>query len=307
MSFFKNIQTKNQKLIIPFFKEKELEVYMKREDLIHPIISGNKFRKLKYNILSIDKKNQLISFGGAYSNHLLALSYIGKHENLNTVGIVRGEELKNIELNPTLKRCLENGMKLKFVDRNEYRSRNNEYYIEKLKNTYKNSVIIPEGGTNKKGIKGCEEILSDYDKAFFDVICVPVGSGGTFSGLINSSSKKQLVIGFSSLKNSNLKNDINKFVVKNNWKLIDEDYFGGYAKFNQELISFINNFYEITKIKLDPIYNSKMIFRIIDMIKKNKWRFGKRILIINTGGLQSLESFNKLLKNKKCETISYSI
>ena len=101
MSFFKNIQTKNQKLIIPFFKEKELEVYMKREDLIHPIISGNKFRKLKYNILSIDK-NQLISFGGAYSNHLLALSYIGKHENLNTVGIVRGEELKNIELNPTL-------------------------------------------------------------------------------------------------------------------------------------------------------------------------------------------------------------
>ena len=98
---------------------------------------------------------------------------------------------------------------------------------------------------------------------------------GTFSGLINSSSKKQLVIGFSSLKNSNLKNDINKFVVKNNWKLIDEDYFGGYAKFNQELISFINNFYEITKIKLDPIYNSKMIFRIIDMIKKNKWRFGK--------------------------------
>ena len=104
-----------------------------------------------------------------------------------------------------------------------------------------------------------------------------------------------------------MKNDINKFVVKNNWKLIEEDYFGGYAKFNQELIFFINDFYEITKIKLDPIYNSKMIFRIIDMIKKNKWRFGKRILIINTGGLQSIESFNKLLKYKKCETISYTI
>ncbi|MBL6649010.1 MAG: 1-aminocyclopropane-1-carboxylate deaminase/D-cysteine desulfhydrase [Flavobacteriaceae bacterium] len=279
---------------------------MKREDLIHPVISGNKFRKLKYNIQSIDKKKQLISFGGAYSNHLLALSYIGKYENLNTVGIVRGEELKNLELNPTLKRCIENGMKLKFVDRNEYRLRNNKVYIKKLKKTYMNSLIIPEGGTNDKGIKGCEEILSDDDRVFFDVICVPVGSGGTFSGLINSSSKKQLVIGFSSLNNSNLKNDIIKFVNKKNWELIEDDVFGGYAKFNQELISFINNFYNITKIKLDPIYNSKMIFRIIDTIKKKKWRFGKRILIINTGGLQSIESFNNLLKNKKCETISFT-
>jgi len=306
MSFFKNIQTKNQKLIIPFINEKDFELYMKREDLIHPVISGNKFRKLKYNIQSIDKKKQLISFGGAYSNHLLALSYIGKYENLNTVGIVRGEELKNLELNPTLKRCIENGMKLKFVDRNEYRLRNNKVYIKKLKKTYMNSLIIPEGGTNDKGIKGCEEILSDDDRVFFDVICVPVGSGGTFSGLINSSSKKQLVIGFSSLNNSNLKNDIIKFVNKKNWELIEDDVFGGYAKFNQELISFINNFYNITKIKLDPIYNSKMIFRIIDTIKKKKWRFGKRILIINTGGLQSIESFNNLLKNKKCETISFT-
>ena len=306
MSFFKNIQTKNQKLIIPFINEKDFELYMKREDLIHPVISGNKFRKLKYNIQSIDKKKQLISFGGAYSNHLLALSYIGKYENLNTVGIVRGEELKNLELNTTLKRCIENGMKLKFVDRNEYRLRNNKVYIKKLKKTYMNSLIIPEGGTNDKGIKGCEEILSDDDRVFFDVICVPVGSGGTFSGLINSSSKKQLVIGFSSLNNSNLKNDIIKLVNKKNWELIEDDVFGGYAKFNQELISFINNFYNITKIKLDPIYNSKMIFRIIDTIKKKKWRFGKRILIINTGGLQSIESFNNLLKNKKCETISFT-
>ena len=304
MSFFKNIQTKNQKLIIPFFKEKELEVYLKREDLIHPIISGNKFRKLKYNILSFDKKNQLISFGGAYSNHLLALSYIGKHENLNTVGIVRGDELKNIELNPTLKRCLENGMKLKFVDRNEYRSRNNEYYIEKLKNTYKNSVIIPEGGTNEKGIKGCEEILTVSD-AKFDYICCAVGTGGTISGVINASSKHQKVIGFPALKGDFLFDDIKKLTSKSNWSLQTNYHFGGYAKYTDELIRFINDFNKDTGVLLDPIYTVKMIFGILDMIKKNQFKKGSKILAIHTGGIQGIEGFNQKLKKKNKEIIVY--
>ncbi|MBT3524401.1 MAG: 1-aminocyclopropane-1-carboxylate deaminase/D-cysteine desulfhydrase, partial [Flavobacteriaceae bacterium] len=136
-------------------------------------------------------------------------------------------------------------------------------------------------------------------------VCVPVGSGGTFSGLINSSLEKQKILGFSALNNSNISEVINKFVKKDNWKLFEESFFGGYAKFNDELINFINNFYKKHNIRLDSIYNAKMIFRIIDLINKNDWVFGKNILIINTGGTQSVEGINKLLKKKGCETINY--
>jgi 1-aminocyclopropane-1-carboxylate deaminase len=123
--------------------------------------------------------------------------------------------------------------------------------------------------------------------------------------LINSSLEKQKILGFSALNNSNISEVINKFVKKDNWKLFEESFFGGYAKFNDELINFINSFYKKHNIRLDSIYNAKMIFRIIDLINKNDWVFGKNILIINTGGTQSVEGINKLLKKKGCETINY--
>ena len=309
MSFFKNIKTENIELKLPFLKDNGFKIFMKREDLIHPIVSGNKFRKLKYNIEKFkkNKNSTLITFGGAYSNHLLAVSYIAKIENINTIAFVRGDELGVLPLNSTLQRCFDNGMEFKFISREKYRFRNDSNFLKNLSSKYNNAFIIPEGGTNDLGILGCEEILTLRDKNFFDVICVPVGSGGTFSGLINSSLIKQKILGFSALTNSNIINVINKFVNKNNWELIDEDLFGGYAKSNQNLIHFINKFYNDSNIKLDPIYNSKMIFKILEIIKQNKWIYGKKILIVNTGGLQSVESFNKTLKNKKCATINYSL
>ena len=306
MSFFNTIETGNIDLNFSCLKQ-NVKIYMKREDLIHPIISGNKFRKLKYNLeeLKKNKNSLLITFGGAFSNHLLAVAYLGKIEGIKTLAIVRGEELKDLKFNTTLQKCSDLGMKFEFVSRKKYRERNTSKYNCELQFKFKNSYIIPEGGTNILGIKGCEEILSKYDKEFFDVVCVPVGSGGTFSGLINSSLEKQKILGFSALNNSNISEVINKFVKKDNWKLYDESFFGGYAKFNNELINFINNFYKKHNIKLDFIYNAKMIFRIIDLINTNSWTFGKKILIINTGGTQSVDGINELLKKKGCKTINY--
>ena len=306
MSFFQNIKTENIYLDVLNLNQ-GFKIYMKREDLIHPIISGNKFRKLKYNIkeLKKNKNSLLISFGGAFSNHLLAVAYLGKIEGIKTLAIVRGEELKDFKLNTTLQKCSDFGMEFEFVSREKYRERNTNKYNCELQDKFKNAYIIPEGGSNILGVKGCEEILSKYDKEFFDVICIPVGSGGTFSGLINSSLEKQTILGFSALNNSNINEVINKFAKKNNWKLFNESFFGGYAKFNNELISFINQFYKKYNIKLDSIYNAKMIFRIMDLINNKNWIFGKKILIINTGGTQSVLGINELLKKKGCETINF--
>lgn len=306
MSFFNTIKTENIRLEFQDLNH-DIKIYMKREDLIHPIISGNKFRKLKYNLkkLKKNKNSLLITFGGAFSNHLLAVAYLGKIEGIKTLAIVRGEELRDFKLNTTLQKCSDFGMEFEFVSREKYRERNTNKYNCELQNKFKNAYIVPEGGTNMLGVKGCEEILSKYDKEFFDVVCVPVGSGGTFSGLINSSLEKQKILGFSALNNSNISEVINKFVKKDNWKLFDESFFGGYAKFNNELINFINNFYKKHNIKLDSVYNAKMIFRILDLINNNNWDFGKNILVINTGGTQSVEGINKLLKKKGCGTINY--
>ncbi len=306
MFYFDDIESLNQEINLPSLKKYNVNIFVKREDLIHPIISGNKFRKLKYNIEKAikDKKDEIISFGGAYSNHLLALAFIGKLSNLKTIGIIRGEELKQKKLNSTLKRCKDFGMKFIFISRKEYKRRNEIKYINSIKVKFRNAFIVPEGGTNYLGVKGCEEILNKED-SFFDVICCPVGSGGTISGLINSKNNVQKILGFSALKNSKIKNVITKFVNNNDWKVFDDMFFGGYSKVDYELVNFINKTYDQTGILFDPIYNSKMLFQIIYMISNDKWPYGKNILLINTGGIQSIDEINLRLKKKGCVTINH--
>ena len=306
MFYFDDIESLNQEINLPSLKKYNVNIFVKREDLIHPIISGNKFRKLKYNIEKAikDKKNEIISFGGAYSNHLLALAFVGKLSNLKTIGIIRGEELKQKKLNSTLKRCKDFGMKFIFISRNEYKRRNEIKYINSIKVKFRNAFIVPEGGTNYLGVKGCEEILNKED-SFFDVICCPVGSGGTISGLINSKNNVQKILGFSALKNSKIKNVITKFVNNNDWKVFDDMFFGGYSKVDYDLVNFINKTYDQTGILFDPIYNSKMLFQIIYMISNDQWPFGKNILLINTGGMQSIDEINLRLKKKGCVTINH--
>jgi len=306
MLFFETISSVNQQIIFPIFDDNDFKIYIKREDKIHPIVSGNKFRKLKYNIQKAKElnKNIIITFGGAHSNHLLATAYAGKKENLKTIAYVRGDELQNIKYNSTLQKCNDFGMEFVFISRVDYRKRNELDYIKSIKTKFKDAYVIPEGGTNELGVLGCEEILT-LDDSFFDVICCPVGSGGTISGIINSSSNNHKVIGFSALKGSEINNVISKFVNKSNWKIFDDDIFGGYANIDNRLVNFINEFYKNTGLELDPIYNSKMLFKIIKLIESKKWKFGKKVLLINTGGLQSVKEMNIKLKKKGCKIIKY--
>jgi 1-aminocyclopropane-1-carboxylate deaminase/D-cysteine desulfhydrase-like pyridoxal-dependent ACC family enzyme len=288
----------NQHISLP--TEFGVELYLKREDRIHPHISGNKYRKLKYNLIEAETLgfNTLLTFGGAYSNHIAAVASVGATFGFKTIGIIRGKELKDkIKDNPTLRFAQSSSMHFKFVTRSDYREKASEAFIKDLKEEFGAFYHIPEGGTNAFAIKGCEEILTEADKNF-DYLCCAVGTGGTISGLINSANSDQKILGFPALKGAFLNKDISKFVNCNNWELITDYHFGGYAKINTELISFINKFKKEHHIPLDPIYTGKMMYGIIDMMYKNKFLKGTKILAIHTGGLQGIEGMNMRLKEK---------
>ena len=296
------MEIKLQKIEI---KHPNVELYMKREDLIHPLISGNKFRKLKYNLLQAKEENQttLLTFGGAFSNHILAVASAGFENDFKTIGIIRGDELiDKINENPTLKKAQELGMQFKFVSREWYRAKNENESIEQLKNEFGNFYLLPEGGTNELAIKGCEEILTKEDEVFTH-ICCSIGTGGTISGIINSSFSGQQVIGFPSLKGDFISKEISNFVHKANWNIISDYHFGGYGKISDELIRFINDFYIQHKIPLDPIYTGKMMFGIDALIQNNYFPKGSKVLAIHTGGLQGIKGMNALLKQQQKEII----
>ena len=271
------------------------KLWLRREDQFGEGITGNKYRKLKYNILQAKKNNSkgLITFGGAFSNHLYATALAGKIHGIKTFGIVRGEEWSSKILeNPTLTNCLDYGMKLLFVSRNIYKQKHTSAFWNLINFPPKNLYIIPEGGTNDLAVKGTSEMLQEEDHKY-ESLCCPVGTGGTIAGILKNFNSKQKVIGFSSLNHQGLKNDVNKLIDPVQWELINDYTFGGYAKTKPELISFINNFKKKYSIQLDPIYTGKMLFGIFDKIKKGKWVWGKNILIFHTGGLQSIEGFNQ--------------
>ena len=277
-----------------------ISLYMKREDLLHPIISGNKFRKLKYNLEEAKKQNQkvLLTFGGAFSNHIVAVAGAGETFGFETIGIIRGQELQDkISENPSLLQAQQLGMKFVFVSREQYRLKETPDFIEQLRKDFGDFYLLPEGGTNELAIKGCEEIISSSDFEFTH-ICSSVGTGGTITGIINSSTNNQNIIGFSSLKGDFLQNDIAKFANKQNWSVNCDYHFGGYGKVTVELINFINTFYLEHQIPLDPIYTGKMMFGIMNLIENNYFPPNSKILAIHTGGLQGIAGMNKTLEKK---------
>ena len=289
----------NQKVLIP--EDLGVELFIKRDDLIHSEISGNKYRKLKYNIVEAEKLGftTLLTFGGAFSNHITATASVGKEFEFKTIGVIRGDELfDKIDENPTLKFAKNCGMQFKFVSRSDYREKTSVSFIENLRDEFGEFYHIPEGGTNNLAIKGCEEILSETDKEF-DFICSSVGTGGTISGLINCSKPSQQVLGFPALKGDFLKNEIVKFANQSNWQLVTDYHFGGYGKISKELVDFINNFKKDTNIPLDPVYTGKMLFGIFNLIENGFFPKGSKILAIHTGGLQGIEGMNTVLKKKE--------
>jgi len=292
------------------FKKNTIAVYIKREDLLHEHVSGNKFRKLKYNLFEAQKQNKktLLTFGGAYSNHITATAYAGKLFDIKTIGVIRGEELgkdvaHTLATNPSLKFAAEQGMTFHFVSRSAYREKTSARFIADLKAKFGDFYLVPEGGTNALAIKGCEEILTSKEDKF-DYICSAIGTGGTISGIINSTKDHQKVLGFPALKGNFLQKEIEKYVPnKKNWKLINDYHFGGFAKINEELVSYINSVKEKYKLALDPIYTAKMLFGINDLIEKNYFPKDTKILAVHTGGLQGINAMNIRLAKKGLEQI----
>ena len=305
--FAENHISRNHKVEIPWLKSSRIELYLKREDEIHPAVSGNKFRKLKYNLLEAQHKGKpILTFGGAFSNHILASAVGANLMGLTSIGIIRGEELgndlnKTLQQNSTLRQAKENGMQFEFVTRTAYREKESVGFIESLKQKFGDFYLIPEGGTNSLAIKGSSEILTASD-AQFDYICCCVGTGGTIAGLIHGAANHQKVIGYPALKGDFLKTDIQKWIGnQSNWSLVTDYHFGGYAKYNLDLIRFINDFKQQTNISLDPVYTGKMIFGILDGVRNHQFEKGSKILAIHTGGLQGINGFNQRLRKERQE------
>ncbi|MEW5675010.1 pyridoxal-phosphate dependent enzyme [Flavobacterium enshiense] len=285
----------------------DVQLFMKREDLLHPLVSGNKFRKLKYNLIEAKEKglDTLLTFGGAFSNHIAATAAAGKLSGFKTIGVIRGEELALKVLdNPTLSFAVSQGMQLHFVSRSAYGAKESEVFLEELERLFGAFYLLPEGGSNELAVKGCEEILTEQDREF-DFVCCAAGTGATASGIINASGSKQKVLVFPALKGSFLSDDICKFAKKDNWELIEAYHFGGYGKINDELVRFLNAFYRETSIPLDPVYTGKMMCGIVDLAEKGYFPSGSRILAIHTGGLQGIAGMNKLLMKKNRPIINY--
>lgn len=299
-------QTKNipiQEVKLDF--ETDVRLFIKREDLIHPFVSGNKFRKLKYNLAEAKTQQHatLLTFGGAYSNHIAAVAAAGKLHGFQTIGVIRGEEIHTkIDHNPTLKFAQQNGMQLHFISREAYRTKTSAAFTTQLKERFGRFYSIPEGGTNSLAVKGCAEIITENEQGF-DTICCAVGTGGTIAGIANGAFTHQKVLGFPALKGDFLQQDIAKLTEKTNWKLIPMYHFGGYGKVTNELIAFINQFKQHTSIPLDPIYTGKMLFGIIDLMKNGYFGKQNRILAIHSGGLQGIAGMNQKLQKKGQQTI----
>lgn len=285
-----------QALLSSNVAEKNVEVAVLRLDEIHPMVSGNKFFKLKYNLEEAENqgKKTLLTFGGAFSNHIYATASAAHLAGFQSIGIIRGEDADSE--NPTLAHAQKIGMRFHFVNRESYRQKSSPAFLEDLKAQFGDFYLIPEGGTNALAIRGTQEIVNELH-ADYTHICVPIGTGGTFAGIASGLRSHQKLLGFSSLKGEFIHQEISNLLESNRiYPLggieIRTDYhFGGFGKHKPEQIDFMAWFYDSFKIPLDPIYTGKMSFGAFDLIEKNHFPVGSKILLIHTGGLQGNAGF----------------
>lgn len=281
---------------------KNVRLFIKREDLIHPVISGNKWRKLKYNLKEAKKQGikTLLTFGGAYSNHIHAVAGAANHYNFKSIGLIRGEE--HLPLNPTLNAAASLGMELHYIDRTTYRKKDEAAFIETLHDRYGSFYLIPEGGTNAMAIKGAAEIITSLEEPY-DYVLLACGTAGTATGVIAGLEDNARTIGVSVLKGDFHMEIINGWLEKlnlehlSNWEINLDYHFGGYAKFDATLVDFINSFNAKYRIPLDPVYTGKAFFATVDMITKGFFPSEARVLAIHTGGLQGIKGFNQRFNN----------
>ena len=279
-----------QSVSIPFLHQHNVTLTVLRLDKIHSLISGNKWFKLKYSLQDALAKNytQIVTVGGAYSNHILATAAACQVLGLDSIGVIRGE--RNSALSCTLEQAEKLGMKLDFVSRSIYS--NKELLYQKLQSNYPKGYLIEEGGMNDKGIRGGQDIMKLAASNKYTHICCAVGTGTMLAGITNALNDAQRVIGISSLNiSNNTNNDLRKFlddhhIPSNKYEIVYDYHFGGYAKYNDQLLDFMNEWYRTTSIPSDFVYTGKLFFAICDLIKKSYFAKQDSILIIHSGGLQ---------------------
>ena len=285
--------------------ESKVRLFIKREDLTHPEISGNKYWKMFYNVKKYLEKEvserKIITFGGAFSNHIAAAAALGNEFGIETLGIIRGNELEDSwQENPTLFSAHQNGMSFRFVTRETYRYK--EKMMKELQEEFPEALVIPEGGTNENAVEGIQYMLNDETKEF-DYICSAVGTGGTVSGLSKFAQPHQKIIGFKAVKDNSLENRIKNLSKKDNFILIDASD-GGFGKITDENVRFINEFYQYFGIVLEPVYTGKMLRKIFEMIADDYFPANSKILAFHTGGLQGIVGANEMLKKKNRNLIN---
>ena len=283
-----------------------VQLMVKREDLSHPFISGNKWWKLKYNLEEAQRLNKktLLTFGGAFSNHIYAVAAAAAECNFKSIAIIRGEEVR--PLNPTLRFASEHSMQLHYVSREDYRKKNETGYIQQLHDAFGDFYAIPEGGTNIFALKGCAEFGQSLLNIDFDYLCLATGTGGTMAGIIEGLAGKREVVGVSVLKGDFLTQEIDMLLktsaaykknlspVDGKWQVLTSYHHGGYAKVPDVLKNFIREMYQQHNLPLDPVYTGKLMWAVLEEVKKGFFRRGSTILALHTGGLQGAVSYPNL-------------
>jgi 1-aminocyclopropane-1-carboxylate deaminase len=281
-----------QEIHDPLFEQAGVKVLVRREDLNHPLVSGNKWWKLKYNLEEALRqgKKTLLTFGGAYSNHIYATAAAASELGFESIGVIRGEE--TLPLNATLRFANSLGMRLHYITREAYRHKHEDTFIEELHERYGDFYLIPEGGTNALAVKGVEEFARALGHDF-DYLGCAVGTGGTLAGLINGLPDRVQLLGFPVLKGGEfLADEIRPYVHphKNNWTLLPEYHFGGYAKHTPQLLAFIENFNTKNNFAIEFVYTGKLFAGVYELLAKGFFRNGSTILLIHTGGLQNIHA-----------------
>ena len=266
-----------------------VEVWLKREDLIHPEVPGNKWRKLKYNLAEAAKRGDrtLLTFGGAYSNHIRAVAAAGRYCGLSTIGIIRGEE--HLPLNLSLAYAAGQGMRLSYLSRDTYRRKADPEVLDALRRTFGSFYLLPEGGSNELAVRGCSEIPAEIEMDF-DVICCPCGTGGTLAGIAAGLRSGQRAVGFSALKGGGfLEDDVAGLQVRafggrrGDWRIEQRFHFGGYARKNAQLDAFIADFHTRHDLVLDWVYVAKMMYGIYALAQAGAFGPGSRVVAVITG------------------------
>ncbi|SHK02775.1 1-aminocyclopropane-1-carboxylate deaminase/D-cysteine desulfhydrase [Hymenobacter psychrotolerans] len=285
----------------PEAARRNIRLLLLRDDLTHPELPGNKWRKLKYNLTEAQQlgHDTLLTFGGAFSNHIAAVAAAGRLTGLRTIGIIRGEETP--PLNPTLARAAADGMTLRYLDRETYRRKQDPAFLAELLRETGPAYIIPEGGSNALALPGCAELVTELAaETTFDYLCVACGTGGTLAGLLTALAPHQQAVGIAALKNGGfLRTDVDALTQAAtghtfpNYDLRTDYHLGGYARFSLELLDFIHAFQTRHGVLLDPVYTGKLLFGVLDLLRQDYFAAGSTVVAVHTGGLQGWTGFRQ--------------